>query len=1020
MARRDYRADGEAAPPLEVRTRRRSGLSLARPLPRSRRGTSVRSRLDTRPRRRRPGLCPSPRFFFSLAAVARHPRTDIYLALALSRFRSHPTLDAPRSHHKPKPRKGRKGKLDAVSEDDCGENKEENPVAKSSLRERGLSVRDDGAAGKRKSPAEAIEEEAAEPKRARDAAAAKKGETKEITRDQLLEVNAMHQAAQARISVVASSSADDASASAAIDPSQLTVPKLKEQLQAAGLSTDGKKKDLVERLAAHLASASEAAAEPEQELFEEPMEEAAPAAEPEAIEEEPAAEEEAAAEEEMDAAALTAQLNKKKVPELKAELRLAGLDDTGNKPALVARLVEHMTNPAAAEEAAEPAQEEDVEMEAAEEEAAVDVSEPAPMEEAAEEEAVEEEAKEEAEESLRLSTSPSKEAAVEEEEAASSSLADTMGTDEAIPQGFDATVDSSIDLGPPPSQAPPIAPEASTEDEAPEAEKPSAAEQQQSEQQQAPGWGQKIGTSVMNFFKGSSSIVGEQPPERKSAEPGSEKKMPNAGHALVDEMQRKLAEKNRSARLAGGADVSSAPMPLQAGVQEAALETLNAAAAEAEAAAPLEGVHEEEEMEEAEEAAVDVSEPAPTATATGAAPATEERSAENDGSSTARSTASSSGAETTVASTKGSVAAAKFKLGIGGGASRVAPSSAAAETTSAAASAGLKSLPKVGGAGGAGTGNLTGKEMSNKAFEAKKRAEAAKARAEEQRQLEAKKREAKLKEKEERAAAAAAEAEKAKKDQQAKAAAEKEAAEKRKLEERKRQEEAAEAKRVQLAEEAAKAKAAEKEKAAAAAKAKAEEAKAAAEAKKAEKEKAKPAAASTASSSSSSSASSSLPPLPEGWREYKAPDGRPYYVKPDGKTTTWERPKPPPNYTPANAPTSHKSPAASRHVSIDTEKNEDSGDDDEEDEPQQGNGNFPSWTSASWLVPKLAEQVALDGDAIFGQAVHRQKEAVDLGDIFGRGNNGHRYHKRTSSAHWNQDRLTSPEEHAHKRRMGWM
>ena len=43
-----------------------------------------------------------------------------------------------------------------------------------------------------------------------------------------------------------------------------------------------------------------------------------------------------------------------------------------------------------------------------------------------------------------------------------------------------------------------------------------------------------------------------------------------------------------------------------------------------------------------------------------------------------------------------------------------------------------------------------------------------------------------------------------------------------------------------------------------------------------------------------------------------------------------------------------------------------------------------------------------------------------LGDIFGRGNNGHRYHKRTSSAHWNQDRLTSPEEHAHKRRMGWM
>ena len=33
--------------------------------------------------------------------------------------------------------------------------------------------------------------------------------------------------------------------------------------------------------------------------------------------------------------------------------------------------------------------------------------------------------------------------------------------------------------------------------------------------------------------------------------------------------------------------------------------------------------------------------------------------------------------------------------------------------------------------------------------------------------------------------------------------------------------------------------------------------------------------------------------------------------------------------------------------------------------------------------------------------------------------NGHRYHRRTSSAHWEGDRLTSPEEANHRRRMGY-
>ena len=51
--------------------------------------------------------------------------------------------------------------------------------------------------------------------------------------------------------------------------------------------------------------------------------------------------------------------------------------------------------------------------------------------------------------------------------------------------------------------------------------------------------------------------------------------------------------------------------------------------------------------------------------------------------------------------------------------------------------------------------------------------------------------------------------------------------------------------------------------------------------------------------------------------------------------------------------------------------------------------------------------------------VHRRDEVVDLGEIFGRQNNGQRYHRRTSSGLWNVDRLMSPEERSYKRKMGF-
>ena len=137
---------------------------------------------------------------------------------------------------------------------------------------------------------------------------------------------------------------------------------------------------------------------------------------------------------------------------------------------------------------------------------------------------------------------------------------------------------------------------------------------------------------------------------------------------------------------------------------------------------------------------------------------------------------------------------------------------------------------------------------------------------------------------------------------------------------------------------------------------------------------------------------------------------------PDGKTT-WKRPT---ADTAASKPAPKTSGDSVRQVSIKSEKAETSDDEDEEEEEGAGaNDKFPSWTRSEWLVPKLTEQVSLDGDAIFGQAVHRRDEAVDLGDIFGRRDNGHRYHRRTSSAHWNTDRLMSPEEKDYKKRMGY-
>jgi len=55
-------------------------------------------------------------------------------------------------------------------------------------------------------------------------------------------------------------------------------------------------------------------------------------------------------------------------------------------------------------------------------------------------------------------------------------------------------------------------------------------------------------------------------------------------------------------------------------------------------------------------------------------------------------------------------------------------------------------------------------------------------------------------------------------------------------------------------------------------------------------------------------------PLPAGWKEYKTKGGRPYFLMPDGKTTTWNRPQQPRNssYSQSTATSKAEAAAAAR------------------------------------------------------------------------------------------------------------
>eukprot|EP00966_Prymnesium_polylepis_P081290 1883355-Prymnesium_polylepis.1 len=157
-------------------------------------------------------------------------------------YKSTREFECPRSHRKPAKSKRMRG-LEAVSEEpEEKENATANPEERSNLR-RALSSRSANAASdetcsKRKSDIDCASE--GDVKRPRD-------ETVRIDRDQLPEITAAA-AVAAEVTAAASPRVTHAASS---DPSKMKVAELRAELTRLGLSSEGRKDDLVARLLEH-------------------------------------------------------------------------------------------------------------------------------------------------------------------------------------------------------------------------------------------------------------------------------------------------------------------------------------------------------------------------------------------------------------------------------------------------------------------------------------------------------------------------------------------------------------------------------------------------------------------------------------------------------------------------------------------------------------------------------------------------------------------------------------------------
>lgn len=160
------------------------------------------------------------------------------------------------------------------------------------------------------------------------------------------------------------------------------------------------------------------------------------------------------------------------------------------------------------------------------------------------------------------------------------------------------------------------------------------------------------------------------------------------------------------------------------------------------------------------------------------------------------------------------------------------------------------------------------------------------------------------------------------------------------------------------------------------------------------------------------------PKLPTGWSEYYDRNtGREYFYHASSKTTTWSRP----GMEASKKRDLSSDSSASHQYPIDETKPESNSEEESESEDEQPLAKMPRWVSNAMLMPQIEVQQSIDADAIFGQQIHRQEVPCDLEEVFGRvePKMRERYHRRTSSGCWDQDKLTTHEEHIYKTSLGF-
>ncbi|ETO30255.1 hypothetical protein RFI_06864 [Reticulomyxa filosa] len=88
----------------------------------------------------------------------------------------------------------------------------------------------------------------------------------------------------------------------------------------------------------------------------------------------------------------------------------------------------------------------------------------------------------------------------------------------------------------------------------------------------------------------------------------------------------------------------------------------------------------------------------------------------------------------------------------------------------------------------------------------------------------------------------------------------------------------------------------------------------------------------------------------------------------------------------------------------------------ESDNEEKNNQDVALWARSKEYLSVIQEQDTMDPDEIFGPLLLKY---CDLESIFREFPQKPRYHQRTKSGDWNEDRVTLMEDDAYKKIMGW-